>query len=104
MKHHELNYTFEFTYEDLFLEKDHNFWFLIVLSSFQNDLEEWNMGIIFLRKYNLIFNQDTKTISFYNPNIKVKDINEKTRNRRFSFSVILTVVIGIFFIVGIIYI
>ena len=105
MKHHEFNYTFEFTYEDLFLEKDHNFWFLIALSSFQNDLEEWNMGIIFLRKYNLIFNQDTKTISFYNPNIKVKDINEKTRNRRFSFSVILTIiVIGIFFIVGIIYI
>ena len=73
MEHHEFNYTFEFTYEDLFLEKDNNYWFLVALSSFKNDLEEWNMGIIFLRKYNLIFNQDTKTISFYNPNILIED-------------------------------
>ena len=105
MVHHEFNYTFEFTYEDLFLEKDNNFWFLIALSSFQNDLEEWNMGIIFLRKYNLIFNQDTKMISFYNPNIEVKNINEKIWNRRITISAILTIIIiGIFFLIGIIYI
>jgi len=101
LEHHEFNYTFEFTYEDLFLEKDHNFWFLICLSSFQNDLEEWHMGIIFLRKYNLIFNQDTKTISFYNPNIEIK-YDEKNCNRRISLSAILIVIIlVIFLLVGI---
>jgi len=101
MQHHEFNYTFEFTYEDLFLEKDDNFWFLIALSSFKNDLEEWNMGIIFLRKYNLIFNQDTKTISFYNTNIPIEYIDDKKWNRSVKLTVI---VIGILFIIGIIFI
>ena len=104
MEHHEFNYTFEFTYEDLFLEKEHNFWFLIALSSFNSDLEEWNMGIIFLRKYNLIFNQDTKTISFYNPNIKIRNIDKTVLNNRFIFIAILFVVLLIiFFSVGIFY-
>lgn len=104
MEHHEFNYTFEFTYEDLFLEKDHNFWFLIALSSFNSDLEEWNMGIIFLRKYNLIFNQDTKTISFYNPNIKIRNIDKTVLNNRFIFIAILFVVLLIIFVsVGIFY-
>ena len=98
MQHQEFNYTFEFTYEDLFLEKDDNFWFLISLSSFKNDLEEWTMGIIFLRKYNLIFNQDTKTISFYNTNIPIEDIDDKKWNRRFMLTIIL---IGLLFIIGI---
>ena len=97
MEHHEFNYTFEFTYEDLFLEKVHNFWFLIALSSFNSDLEEWNMGIIFLRKYNLIFNQDTKTISFYNPNIKIRNIDKTVLNNRFIFIAILFVVLLIIF-------
>ena len=104
MEHHEFNYTFEFTYEDLFLEKDNNYWFLVALSSFKNDLEEWNMGIIFLRKYNLIFNQDTKTISFYNPNILIEDIDDKKWNRIALISILTIIVIGIFFIIGIIYI
>ncbi len=102
LEHYEFNYTFEFTYEDLFLEKDHNFWFLIALSSFQNDLEEWNMGIIFLRKYNLIFNQDTKTISFYNPNLEIKENNEIVWNRKISFTAILIVIILVIFLLFII--
>ena len=104
MEHHEFNYTFEFTYEDLFLEKDNNYWFLVALSSFKNDLEEWNMGIIFLRKYNLIFNQDTKTISFYNPNILIEDIDDKKWSRIALISILTIILIGIFFIIGIIYI
>ena len=97
MEHHEFNYTFEFTYEDLFLKKDHNFWFLIALSSFNSDLEEWNMGIVFLRKYNLIFNQDTKTISFYNPNIKMKYTNETLWKNRIALITILSIVMLIIF-------
>ena len=104
MEHHAFNYTFEFTYEDLFLEKDNNYWFLVALSSFKNDLEEWNMGIIFLRKYNLIFNQDSKTISFYNPNILIEDIDDKKWNRIALISILTIILIGIFFIIGIIYI
>ena len=83
MAHKDFQYTFEFTYEDLFVEKDNQYWFLVALSIYNTDMEEWFMGIIFLRKYNLIFNQDTKTISYYNINLptsKTKEIfiiNEK---------------------------
>ena len=91
MEHHEFNYTFEFTYEDLFLEKDNNYWFLVALSSF-------------IRKYNLIFNQDTKTISFYNTNIIIEDIDDKKWNRIALISILTIILIGIFFIIGIIYI
>ena len=107
MKHYEFNYTFEFTYEDLFLEKDHNFWFLIALSIFQNDLEEWNIGIIFLRKYNLIFNQDKKTISFYNKDIlfKNKYYDGIVFKKGIVFCVfIIVIIIGFVLFIGIIYI
>ena len=80
MEHKEFEYIFEFTYEDLFIEKDNNYWFLVALSVFNNDLEEWFMGILFLRKYNLIFNQDSKTISFYNPNKPISSERSETNN------------------------
>ena len=79
MKHKEFQYTFEFTYEDLFIEKDNKYWFLVALSVYNNDMEEWFMGIIFLRKYNLIFNQDTKTISYYNINLPISTTKNNFR-------------------------
>ena len=81
MEHKEFEYIFELTYEDLFIEKDNKYWFLAVLSVYNNDLEEWFMGIIFLRKYNLIFNQDSKTISFYNPNKPISSEKSETNNK-----------------------
>jgi len=71
MNHKEFQYSFEFTYEDLFIKKDNKYWFLVALSVYNNDMEEWLMGIIFLRKYILIFNQDAKTISYYNINLPI---------------------------------
>ena len=101
MKHKEFQYIFEFTYEDLFLEKDNKYWFLIALSIFDTDLEEWNMGIIFLRKYNLIFNQDSKTISFYNPNLKIiDDINNNINNTIFLKHIFIIIIMLIIIING----
>ena len=68
-EHNEFNYTFEFNYKDLFAEIKNKYIFLI--SSTGYDLDEWFFGNIFLRKYQLVFNQEAKTISFYNPNIEV---------------------------------
>ena len=63
------------------------------------------MGIVFLRKYNLIFNQDTKTISFYNPNIKIKNISETLwKNSIAVITMLVIVILLIFFAVGFIYI
>ena len=103
MAHKDFQYTFEFTYEDLFVEKDNQYWFLVALSIYNTDMEEWFMGIIFLRKYNLIFNQDTKTISYYNINLptsKTKEIfiiNEKLVGYIIIFIIIALAILLIIF-------
>ena len=100
MEHKEFQYIFEFSFEDLFLEKDNKYWFLIALSIFNTDLEEWNIGIIMLRKYNLIFNQDSKTISFYNPNLKIiNDIDNNINNTIFLKHIFIIVIIFIAIII-----
>ena len=71
-KNNELHYTFELTYEDLFVEKDGKLWFLITFPTI-NRISQWFFGSVFLRKYILLFNYDSKTISFYNPNFPKKE-------------------------------
>ena len=62
--HRIFNYTFELTKENLFLEKNNKYIFLIFFSEFENNY--FTLGKIFLRKYLFIFNSDSKTIGFYN--------------------------------------
>ncbi len=96
MEHIEFQYTFEFTYEDLFVEKNGKYWFLVALSSFNKDSVEWYMGIIFLRKYNLVFNQDAKTIGFYNTNLPINNDNSEkkyTKNKFLKYIVVIILII-----------
>ena len=102
LSNNELQFIFEFDYEDLFVEKDENYWFLITFPTY-NEIEEWFFGIIFLRKYNLIFNQDSKTISFYNPKLpfEEEDISPKNKNKIDNKIIVLIVIIIIIIIVSI---
>ena len=74
-EHIDLNYTFELTYKDLFVEKDNKYIFMIF--SEIGDIDEWFFGDLFFRKYQLAFNQDSKIISFYNHNSDVNTDNEE---------------------------
>ena len=60
--HHEMNYTFNLTYEDLFIEKYDK---LILIIFFPDGYSSWKFGKPFLKKYNFIMNQDHKIVSFY---------------------------------------
>ena len=99
-KNNELQYTFELTYEDLFVEKDGKLWFLITFPTI-NKISQWFFGSIFLRKYNLLFNYDSKTISFYNPNLPKKEkpteknTDESDSNNSNSNSLVIKICIGI---------
>ena len=78
-EHNEFNYTFEFSYKDLFAEIDNKYIFLI--GNMINDVDDWFLGRIFFRKYQFVFNTDSKAIGFYNPNIKwFKSIKNETKN------------------------
>ena len=57
-----MNYTFELTYEDLFIEKYDK---LILLIFFEERGSTWKLGKPFLKKYPFIMNQDAKIVSYY---------------------------------------
>ena len=61
--HKELNYTFEFNFEELFIEKSEFYIFKIIFNQKSNFY--WIFGKPWLSKYVMIFNQDSKTIGHY---------------------------------------
>jgi len=75
--HYEFNFTFELNYNDLFQEINDKIFFLIVKNKGSFNQNLWKLGKIFLKKYQLSFNQDSKTISFYNNN-NVKNNDDKS--------------------------
>ena len=63
-EHKEFETTFNFTYKDLFLyDKNRDTYVFLMISD--KYLHGWIFGAIFLKKYQLIFNQDSKTIGYY---------------------------------------
>ena len=58
----EFNFYFEFTSEDLFFKYKNKYYFLIAFTNKTN----WRLGKQFFQKYTLVFNQDKRTIGFYN--------------------------------------
>ena len=93
-QHYEMNTTFVLDKDDLFtynyLNKfDTNIYFLVLFSDkkgkynpynpSQNEIQRWKLGIPFFKKYKLIFNSDSKIISYYEP-LSPSDIPTDTDN------------------------
>jgi len=72
-KHVNLNQIFEFNYEDLFQETKQYYVFKIMLD--ENNKRFWNFGRVFLKKYQFVFDNDQKTITY----IGINNINQKQR-------------------------
>ena len=86
----ELNFTFIFKPEELFLKIKDKFIFLICISS-SNSEKKFAVGYSFLQKYLIIFEQERKLIGIY-----------KSNKKSYSYSWILTILFGII-IIGLIY-
>ena len=73
--HQDFNYTFELTYKDLFAEYNGKYYFLVT----DSDGDNWTIGFPLLKKYQFFFNQDTRSVYFYNPNLpqEKEDDDEK---------------------------
>ena len=104
--HINLNYTFELTYRDLFVEKDKVYYFLIISDSLFYKTG-WILGNIFMRKYQFIFNLDTKEIGFYNPKLdKILDDNDGHQNSSNNSSntiiYVIIIIVLCLFLVGIV--
>ena len=95
--HRIFNYTFELTKEELFLEKNNRYIFLVFFWDY--GMNYFSLGKIFLRKYLFTFNIDSKSIGFYNVKLE-NEFNEK-ENNSLSFiykliGIFIILIIGIF--------
>jgi hypothetical protein len=94
----ELNYTFNFTYEDLFIKYDGKYYFQIVVSKYES--EDWYFGKPFFKKYSLTFDSDAKSFGLY-----TKYKKEGFFSKLFStfFTTGFFLIIAIIIIFGLIY-
>ena len=107
-----LNYMFELTYDDLFIEKGDILFFGIYFDCFLIEvyrgafISEWNFGKLFLKKYIFAFDFEKNELIFYKKNkIKKKKSEEKKntdqekniKNKIYQLGLILVVItIGVF--------
>ena len=79
----QFNKIFELDYTDLFREKNGKIYFLIYFGSYSN---YFTVGKIFLKKYFFTFNQDSKTIGFYNEDLPRGEEYKNKKNNDSIFS------------------
>ena len=92
--HKDFDYNFTFTYKDLFMLRNNQYYFKIIFlgSSFNS----WRIGLPLFLKYQLVLNQDTKQIGFYNDNIKVnKEENNNGSNSKFIWIIFAIVIVAL---------
>ena len=92
----EYNYNFTLSKEDLFIEEGDIYLFLMIFGGIPDII----LGYPFLKKYQLIFNQDTKTIGFYK-NIYKNDKISFSNIVYYIIIIILLIILLILIIIGI---
>ena len=97
-----LDFTFFFFFYCLFFEFKDRYYFLVIFpeDSYSNDM--WYLGLPFLNRYQFIFNHDSKTIGFYNENLKEKNIINN-KNKSFNAKYIIIIFICVIILIGLIY-
>ena len=78
-QHYGFETIFNFTYKDLFIvdKKNGKYIFLIFNKEY---FPNWVLGSIFLRKYQLVFNEDIKTIGYYKAKNYFSNDDDNNRN------------------------
>jgi hypothetical protein len=88
-----MNHSFIFNSNDLFYEsKNENKIFFLICKK-NNEVDQWIFGKIFLKKYQIVFNSEMKTIGFYiNKNME-KSINDNDNANELDNNRILIIII-----------
>ena len=102
----ELQTIFNLTYKDLFMTFDKEIYFLIIFRTWlEKENDVWELGVPFLKKYQMIFNSDTKKIGYYT-NINNNDINTNStvnkdneiNSNNFSFRTFIEIIFAVLFV------
>ena len=94
--HREMNFSFNFDYNDLFYEYNGIYYFKIISSL--NDNKHWQFGKTFFEKYSTTFDIESRKIYFYNKNILINNNISKGSNEKSSLLIILCIFLSIIFI------
>ena len=87
---------FNLTYQDLFvLDKINNKYIFLILNRENNSY--WELGSIFFRKFQLVFNEDYKTIGFYKSSIYKEEKNETEEQNKGIIKYIILIILLISF-------
>ena len=87
-KNKEMNFVLD--YNDLFLKIDNYYYFLIL---FNEDINDWILGHIFLNKYTIVFNPEKKTIGWYYDSNIDDNLDIKKNNNAIVIFIILSVIL-----------
>ena len=92
----EINFNFSLNYNDLFFIHDEFVYFGIIFDTFfklKFD-QRWKLGSVLFKKYLFVFNQDSKTIGFYNNIINQNNLepfNNGTKTDKNNFIIFLKI-------------
>ena len=89
--HFELNFTFSFNGPDLFFKSNGYYYFLIIFDRY--NYQNWNFGKLFLKKYQLAFDLDSKRIIYY---ISKHQIGDQEKNGQIKYRKIIIISLIIF--------
>ena len=100
--HRELNFNFTFTYEDLFIESENGYYFLIIFDYKYSDV--WKFGYPFFKKYNFVFNHDAKIMGFTSSSIdnNIISYDKNMTNKMRNTKIIFIIIFGVLFVATII--
>ena len=99
---YKLDFNFTFTGKDLFRKRGNKYFFKMVIY-FQKYLRAFYFGRLFLKKYKVIFNPESKAMYFFDINKKEKIIEKEIKKNSnlvsFGYIVIgiICLIVGIFF-------
>ena len=85
------NTSFIFNYNDLFKKIGNKYYFMVIFEKYKNSY--WQIGYPFFKKYDIVFDDDSKTIGYYNSNIEINDNKGGNQTVKIVLIVLLTIIV-----------
>ena len=94
----QLGFNFSFSGKELFYKKN-NVYFFKMVAYLQRFRTDFLLGRMFLKKYKVIFNSDSKSMLFYDIQIQNEEISEIKEKNNIALAIVFYFISGILFLV-----
>ena len=86
----DMNYSFVFTYKDLFMKKDNKIYYMVVFDQ-RGYNNKWTVGNIFIKNTMMVFDMDKKLIGIYDKS-KKKEVIIQEKNNIINVTIYIVVI------------